>query len=218
MKARSLILLALLGALVLLVSACGGGGGGSSVARTLGQSATNSQPTGGGSQPLLSDTISEISGTVVDAKGKPAAGLEVSVDGSAISAVTGAQGAFSLPGVAAGVHNVSVGKDGYTIVTRSLTLADGASLTLASSAQKGVSDAGTGTGQLHGIVSDESSNPIGGAMVIIFNADGYFQVQISGDDGAYRFADLPAGNYFILSFKPGYQSYFDQVVIDAGVD
>lgn len=59
------------------------------------------------------------------------------------------------------------------------------------------------TVSIKGQVTDESSAIVPGATVTINGPGGLTKAAVSGNDGSYSFADLPAGAYTIRASAPG---------------
>ncbi len=70
-----------------------------------------------------------IAGTVADDRGAPLAGAQVSIEGLAKSAVSGATGGYVIDAVAAGSHLLRVRLIGYRSRSDSVTVAAGATTT-----------------------------------------------------------------------------------------
>ncbi len=71
------------------------------------------------------------------------------------------------------------------------------------------------TGVIRGIVVDQAIVPIEGALIEI-KASGLSAT--TNDAGAFAFADLSPGTYFIEASKAGYKSVQQSAVVEAGVD
>ncbi len=61
-----------------------------------------------------------VSGILLDADGKPLAGVTVTIDGK--TAVTDANGRYTLSGLAAGTYDLTASKDGYSFAPTQITL------------------------------------------------------------------------------------------------
>lgn len=66
-------------------------------------------------------------------------------------------------------------------------------------------DVPTATGVLAGTVRDDAGSPLAGATVIVADILGQPYSAVTGPDGRYRLAAVPAGNYLPLATGPGYQ-------------
>ncbi len=60
------------------------------------------------------------------------------------------------------------------------------------------------TGTLVGIVTNASKAPVAHATVTAMRAEGGIRATVSGSDGVYSFADLPAGTWSLTAQVPGY--------------
>ena len=76
-----------------------------------------------------SQATGRITGTITSQSGAPLAGAQVSVQGTALGARTGATGEYAISGVAAGSHTVRVSHVGYAEQTRTVTVAAGQAAT-----------------------------------------------------------------------------------------
>lgn len=63
----------------------------------------------------------------------------------------------------------------------------------------------TATGSLAGTVRDETGQPVAGASVVVADITGQVYSAVSGADGRYRIAAIPAGNYLPLATGPTYR-------------
>jgi hypothetical protein len=68
--------------------------------------------------------------------------------------------------------------------------------------QRGVAAA---TGNLAGTVRDDAGWPIGGASVVLADITGRAYSAVSGADGSFRIAAIPAGNYLPLATGPAHR-------------
>jgi TonB-dependent receptor len=101
--------------------------------------------------------IGLLSGSVVDSQGGALQGAKVEVDPGAASALTDAQGQFTLNGLSAGDHDVTVSYAGFTPFTKKVTVISGqvvrlsASLSVASNKQDVEVYAGREGGEIESI-------------------------------------------------------------------
>lgn len=141
-------------------------------------------------------------GIVQDAgTGMPFADAHVSLAESNTSAVTNAEGQFTITGLQAGKQAFAVSRAGYESASVTVSLADGAthmvSITL--------NPQGSGRFSLHGTVTDgETGLPLGGATVRVGGDAG--GLVTTGADGNYRLADLPTGYITLDASLDGYRS------------
>jgi len=73
------------------------------------------------------------------------------------------------------------------------------------------------TGAMSGTVRDSSGAVVAGAKVVVVNAD--TNLRISGEssrNGAYQFADIPAGTYSITFSLSGFKSELHSTIIVEG--
>ncbi len=165
-----------------------------------------------------------IEGAVKDADGKPIAGAKVAAavatssrggrPNTAGSAVTGSEGRYRIPDLAAGTYTLTCSKDGYQTATGDATVEAGKAVTrdfVLTSTQ-------AATGTLVGRVTGSDGKPVAGARIGVGQQSGSYTKYGSTDDsGAYRLTGLPAGTYNVVAAKDGYQSSTATgVVITAG--
>jgi len=64
------------------------------------------------------------------------------------------------------------------------------------------------TGTILGVVKDATGGTVAGANVTVTNVDTRLSRSLmTGEDGAYRFPELPVGNYEVQVVKDGFQTY-----------
>src|ERR1700676_311435 len=64
------------------------------------------------------------------------------------------------------------------------------------------------TGTILGVVKDTTGGTVAGAAVTVINVDTRLsRTQMTGEDGAYRFPELPVGKYEVQVMKGGFQTY-----------
>src|ERR1700690_1287574 len=74
-------------------------------------------------------------------------------------------------------------------------------------------------GSIRGKVVDPSGSLIAGAKVTAKNsATGQARAAVTGDDGAYVLAELPAGEYVVLAESSGLSPVAQNVVVNVGLD
>lgn len=61
----------------------------------------------------------------------------------------------------------------------------------------------TGTGILHGVITDESGALVPGAKVTVSNENGPVKSITAGSDGSYSIAGLAPGTYSVQATSPG---------------
>jgi hypothetical protein len=77
-----------------------------------------------------------------------------------------------------------------------------------------------GTASIHGVVTDSATGaPIAGVSISAFSDDAPHQSNVlSEENGAYSFDLLPAGNYFLSVWAPGYLPLFVEQTVASGAD
>jgi 5-hydroxyisourate hydrolase-like protein (transthyretin family) len=154
---------------------------------------------------VLTSGTGSISGTLVDGKGNPLGGADVTVGGTnspqpvhTMTLTAGAKGTFAVNGLAApGVYTLTFNLDGYAPTTVRVTLGSSAvqNLKVTLTAQLGsVSGSITAFDPTTGIRTD----PFVGATVTATDGTHVFTVASSGAGGA-----LPQGGYLIDNLQPG---------------
>ncbi len=74
--------------------------------------------------------VGSISGTVKDSLGQPVIAATLQVEGTQLGAVTDAEGRYRISGVRAGPQTITVRRIGYQLLSKAVTVQDGASETL----------------------------------------------------------------------------------------
>jgi len=72
---------------------------------------------------MIVEGMGSLSGTVT-AGGSPLQGAEISVENTAFSAISGADGSYTIPYVGEGTHTVSATKHGYDVVSHTVTIVE----------------------------------------------------------------------------------------------
>lgn len=223
---RFVLGLALFIILVISVS-CGGGKRSSSITppppNTNNQTNNNTTDTTGGIDPItkqIATQAGQVGGFIRDAAGNPVVGIEVMLDQDPISAQTAADGSFLILEATPGAHQLRIGKDGYEVETFDVTVNTGTptNVDLVSGlGLKYISELGGGpTGVLRGKTTDLAENPVPDVGILVFNEAGYFRFTHSNAEGGYVFEGLPAGQYAVLAFKPGFKIFFGHTAVEAG--
>jgi protocatechuate 3,4-dioxygenase beta subunit/TolB-like protein len=174
------------------------------------------------------------SGRVIDASTRrPIAGATVSTRGRREK--TGENGAFQMTGLAPGNYEVSVTSAGYSEAEKKITLLAGSafrqefvmtkantgsvpsrtsvipSRTSATTGQG--ADVQVRLGQVRGRVTDAASGaPIAGAMVAVVGRP----TVMTGRDGGFNVASVPAGSYQVIIRKPGFADRRGEIRVRAG--
>lgn len=69
-------------------------------------------------------------------------------------------------------------------------------------------------GNIYGMVVDAANGePIAGATITLSPGG---RTQTSGSDGVYEFKDVDPMQYTVIAQKPGYQSNYKKIKVDAG--
>jgi TonB-linked SusC/RagA family outer membrane protein len=79
--------------------------------------------------PAAAQSVGRVTGTVTDAGGQPLASVQVAVQGTMNGAVTGADGRYSISGVAPGTHTLRAQRIGYAPRTQTITVTAGQTVT-----------------------------------------------------------------------------------------
>lgn len=157
-----------------------------------------------------------IAGIVVDdSTGAPIAGASViaiatSAGEEQYSATTGADGTYSITGIAPANYDIAALKAGYDpdfrnnvpVMPFQTSTVDFRLVPATPGPPGGVWAPPTAT--MTGIVTNVSGEPVAGAMV---NVVGTGLSAVTASDGAYTITDIPAGTYDIIAGKPadGYE-------------
>lgn len=154
-----------------------------------------------------------ISGTVTDGEGQPLAGAEVTIVERNITVMTDADGNYELKYVPDGDYTVTVTKQDYATVTREVSIANGANVTL------DVDMVELHSYNVSGIVSTLDGKPLAGAAVSLTGYEDY--ATTTGDDGAFAFETVYASAeaYKLSVGKEWFATQVaDVAVVDADVE
>jgi TonB-linked SusC/RagA family outer membrane protein len=135
----------------------------------------------------------DITGTVVDVDTTPVANATVAVTGGGPSAVTAADGSFTLAGVATTNVTIDVTADGFTS-KQIPVLGAAAALQLQIVVVKPAAPIAAATRMVGGVVSDASHAPIAGATVRVHGTD--LQV-LTAADGSFTLPGVAVGEVTI---------------------
>ena len=181
---------------------------------------------------LLPLAYGAIEGTVTDAQTLlPLEGVQVTLGGGMqqppFAAVTDVQGFYHIEQVPAGPYMLRAGAPGYARVTVGVTIVGDETVT------QDVALTPIEFGTLTGVVFDQATSaPLEGALVVLGSGgggggghgDGHgggggggcgFHA-ITGADGTFSIADIPAGEYELGAFKQGYAPYHSPITILVG--
>jgi hypothetical protein len=156
----------------------------------------------------ISDPLTAITGSVVDAQGTPVAAAEVDVasdQGFTASTTTGADGTFTLSGLPTIAGNFTIAVSGIAQgcserggITDLLTPLPGGTLNVGAVAL--AAPAGVQTTTVTGLVVDQDGQPFAGASVTVFSADfGDETVVTTGADGRFSAPNFPARTWGIAA-------------------
>lgn len=149
-------------------------------------------------------TTANIAGRVTDGStGLPLAGAQVSVTGAVTASTTsGADGSYSLNGLAVGSVTLTVNLTGYSPSVVNATLGAGESLTFSPALYPSSSGGGPTSATLIGTVLDALTQaPVAGASVTLGTASGQ-----SDGSGNFSIGDLTAGSFQATISAVGYSS------------
>jgi hypothetical protein len=137
----------------------------------------------------LTGTVRTTDGTVVPGALIVAADARGVVAGSANS---GPDGMFTLAELASGRYVLAARAEGHRPAAEWVDVADGVGV------HRDLAIARTGSA-VGGTVCAPNGSPVGDARVVLLDPDGNLVATgITGVDGRYRFADLPAGKYAVV--------------------
>ena len=147
-------------------------------------------------------------GKVTDQNGKPLAGADVVVQGTAMRVKSRNDGSFTLQGIPLGDYDILFRKLGYDPAEFTLNVVAGQQLSvqvkLGQLTQK--LDTVTITAEVFneviGLVTDSSDRPLEGVEISIDGSDRRFRTRT---DGRFLFLDVPPGKYLMRMRKMGYR-------------
>jgi 5-hydroxyisourate hydrolase-like protein (transthyretin family) len=146
--------------------------------------------------------------------GQPVAGARVDasphgIDGGVpASTTTGADGRYAFAQLVPGEYLVSVSATGYNAVRNAAVPVPSAATAVADFRL-------SGPGILTGLVTNAlTGEPIAGASVSVHDErTGFFDARTAGADGRYTFASLPAAEYVVGVYAPGFSVGFRSAVV-----
>ncbi len=155
----------------------------------------------------LDATQAELAG-VVTGDGEPLAGATVRSLEAGSTAVTAADGTYSL-GLTQGEHTIEVSAFGFETTTETVDVPESGTVTL------DVDLVPLPRGEVSGTVTSTTGEPVAGATL---TGDGLLEwTATTGDDGGYTADDLLEGDYEVTITADGYLSATATVTIDAEV-
>lgn len=164
----------------------------------------------------VAPTTGVLKGVIKDATtGLPLRDATVTVAGSANAATnSGADGAYSLSGLAPGAVAIMVAKAGYTEVSAAGTLVAGAALVFSPTLSL-VGQPGDTAGTLIGRTVDAATQaPLAGVTVSVGTSG---LAATSGADGSFNLAGIAPGTYPVSFTRAGYASkLYGAVLVAAG--
>jgi RNA polymerase sigma-70 factor (ECF subfamily) len=160
--------------------------------------------------PLNASDFGAVTGRVTDEDGAPVR-AEVSV--GLVSVRSGRDGRYRLEGVPVGSQRVECEDFAMRPAARTVTVSATADVT----ADFVLVPAGTGPHEISGVVRDEDGAPVAGLEMWCGGTADVSRHGVTGDDGTFRFARLPAppeGLAYTVSLMPDYEK---PVVLPASV-
>jgi TonB-dependent SusC/RagA subfamily outer membrane receptor len=155
-----------------------------------------------------------VGGVVSDGAHAPIAGATVRVHGTQIQAVTGADGSFTLPGVAVGEVTLDVEASGQPAVSVPVA-ADKAAVVVTIGAAPAAAPPPPATRSIHGkVVEENSGQPLAAAQVQIVGIPN--ATLFTEADGTFVFENVPAGTVAIDVTAPEHESHL--LDVPAGKD
>jgi TonB-linked SusC/RagA family outer membrane protein len=146
-----------------------------------------------------------VGGVVSDAARAPVAGATVRVHGTSIETVTGADGAFSLPGVALGEVVLDVEAANQPATTATVP-ADRAAVAVTMGTPR---PAAPTTRAIRGrVVEPSTKEPIAAAQIQVAGSDA---VAFTEADGSFVLENLPAGPVKLDISAPGHETHLTEV-------
>ena len=157
-----------------------------------------------------------VSGAVSLADGGDPLGTVVYLAGTSHASAASAAGAFALERVVPGAYTLVAMREGYATVERQVTVA-AAEVAPAGDVVLG-RRAPVGVGRIEGIATVLGARDHAGSTVRLVGGPGVDRTATTGANGAWAFADVPAGVYAIEAAHAGLQpARVEGVVIAAGV-
>ncbi|HVT01831.1 MAG TPA: carboxypeptidase regulatory-like domain-containing protein [Thermoanaerobaculia bacterium] len=158
----------------------------------------------------LDITLSAVSSATlsgqVTSSGTAVSGATVSAQGK--TATTGTDGNYSITGLNAGTTSVSVSKSGFSTVTQSVVLTDGANTLNVT-----LSGSGSGTTSLSGTITTSTGGALPGATITVQS-----KTATSANDGSYMISDLTTGTASVNVSKIGFQGQILTVTLATGAN
>lgn len=149
-------------------------------------------------------TAGAVTGNVTNSSGAPLLGATVTVAGN--TAITAADGTWSIENLAAGTATVTASLNGYSSASESVSLTAGNT-----TAAGPLALAPVNPGTVKGTVVDSSGTGLSGVTV---NADGV--TATTDSTGSYTLANLPAGSATITASATGFANGSQTVTVTAG--
>lgn len=158
----------------------------------------------GAQQPAA--VVPPLRGHVLSVAGFPIADAEVRVEGVKASVRSDAQGAFLVPNVSKGIHEISVRRLGYLPAVTSVGIPQANdSLTVIlvpTHVELDTVKVSAKLNVLAGVVVDERNRPISGASVELNGTAGV--TATTGDDGWFTFTSVRSGPTILHVLREGY--------------
>ncbi|WP_114579673.1 carboxypeptidase regulatory-like domain-containing protein, partial [Saliphagus sp. LR7] len=154
-----------------------------------------------------------VEGTVTDAEsGDPIEGATVTLDadGGTYTATTDADGTYSLAGIPAGEHEITVTAEDYAEITETIEVPEDGAVTYDAALEPAP---GSISGQ---VTASDDGEPVEGVTIVGENGDGDTYETTTDAEGQYAL-DVPAGTYVVTvaATPPGYQPE-EIVTVSAG--
>lgn len=146
-------------------------------------------------------------GTVLNDLSRPVLGADVVIVGSALATRTGPDGRFLLDGVAPGVRQIMISREGYLMASAEIrVVADSGTevaVHLVPDGQRlpGVVIEADISNTLMGMVVDGDDRPLAGVTVSLL---GLGREVVTGEDGRFVFHDVRTGDWLMQVRKPGH--------------
>ncbi|MCC6442977.1 MAG: carboxypeptidase regulatory-like domain-containing protein [Armatimonadetes bacterium] len=159
-----------------------------------------------------------ITGSVQDMQGSGLIHAQVTLQNTALTATTTNFGTFEISGIAPGAYTVTASKGAQLSGKASEVVVEGGKVT---PVQVVVSTAGS-TGGLTGKVSSGTADLAGAAVTLTLPLDSNDPAKdavfrrVSGANGSFAFADLPAATYRLSVAATGYRTDVRNATIQAG--